>query len=363
MQINLTLHRPHAPWAVDLQLPDDGLTVLFGASGSGKTTLLRCVAGLERLAIGKVVIGDEVWQDSAQNINRPPHQRSVGYVFQEPSLFAHLSVKDNLDYGQRRVNTTRSKQLRDDAIELFGLHNLLSRLPIHLSGGEQQRVAIARALASDPTILLLDEPMSSLDAARRADWMPWLERLRAEVHLPILYVTHSTEEMTRLADHLVLMGEGQNRVDGSLGEVLLHHPEHFPAAEQGVVIEGVVDALDHGYHLARISFAPELPKPAQVWVPQDQYYLGQTVRLRMLARDISLTIFPQETTTILNHLPCEWLSMVDTQHPAQVIARLAVGKNIILARITRRSADALGLYPGKKLWLHIKSMAVMGSAH
>ncbi|HSW18923.1 MAG TPA: molybdenum ABC transporter ATP-binding protein, partial [Ramlibacter sp.] len=209
--------------AVDLHLPATGITALFGPSGSGKTTVLRCVAGLERAAGALVDIGGDCWQDDARGVFLAPWQRPLGYVFQEASLFDHLDVRGNIAYGQKRRGgggAGNGDLSLEAAVELLGIGHLLARRPHQLSGGERQRVAIARALAARPRVLLLDEPLSALDASRRQDILPWLERLRDELRIPMLYVTHAADEMARLADTLVLMDNGRAVASGPVAEVL-----------------------------------------------------------------------------------------------------------------------------------------------
>ena len=208
--MQLTLTRKDFVLDIDVTLPAQGVTVVFGPSGSGKTTLLRCVAGLER-AKGRICIQHTVWQDSATSLWTPPHQREVGYVFQEASLFEHLNIKSNLQYGVRRVRKAGAQEALDHAIQLLGIGHLLQRSPATLSGGERQRVAIARALATQPAILLLDEPLASLDSTRRQEILPWLEQLHQQLQIPVLYVTHSMEERTRLADYVLELEQGKVR--------------------------------------------------------------------------------------------------------------------------------------------------------
>jgi molybdate transport system ATP-binding protein len=203
---------------VTLALPASGITALWGPSGCGKTTVLRALAGLDRVT-GRVALNDEVWQDDATGHFVPTHQRAIGYVIQEPTLFAHLSVIDNLRYGQRRSSKNTSARDLDAGIELLGIAGLLQRRPNTLSGGERQRVAIARALASQPRLLLMDEPLAALDAARKADILPYLERLHRTLSLPVIYVSHALAEVTRLADYVVLMDQGRALTTGTLEEV------------------------------------------------------------------------------------------------------------------------------------------------
>lgn len=206
--IEVCLARPGFDLQLALQLPGRGITVVWGPSGAGKTTLLRCVAGLER-AQGRVEVAGQVWQDSERGLFVPTWQRPLGYVFQEASLFEHLDVQQNLHFGVKRVGTPGALRALQEAVELLGIAHLGRRRPGELSGGERQRVALARALATEPSLLLLDEPMAFLDARRRSEIFPWLELLRDALHIPMLYVTHSSEELARLADHQVILEQGR----------------------------------------------------------------------------------------------------------------------------------------------------------
>ena len=229
IQLNLSLTRDGFAFNIALELPARGVTVFFGPSGSGKTTLLRCVAGLEQ-ATGKVIIGDDIWQDSSNRVFEPTWARDLGYVFQEASLFEHMNVRENLNFGIKRVRKPGAKKALGFAIELLGIAHLLNRAIQGLSGGERQRVAIARALATQPRILLLDEPLASLDIARRQEILPWLENLHKELEIPVLYVTHSMQELTQLADHVVLLNNGAAQLHGPLAEIF-SNPEFAATAK------------------------------------------------------------------------------------------------------------------------------------
>ena len=218
LSVTLSLARPDFSLEVELELPARGITVLFGPSGAGKTTILRCIAGLER-ARGHVVIGDRCWQDSAKGIFVPTWRRALGFVFQEASLFDHMSVAANLSYGVERVCVPQAQDALSQAVSLLGISHLQGRSTASLSGGERQRVAIARALATQPEILLLDEPLASLDYARKQEVLPWLERMHQELSTPIVYVTHSVEEAKGLADLVVVLENGRVTSRGGL-EVL-----------------------------------------------------------------------------------------------------------------------------------------------
>jgi len=343
---------------VDLRLPGRGVTAVFGPSGCGKTTLLRAVAGLTRPAPGRVVVAGDVWQDDAAGVWRPTHQRALGMVFQEASLFDHLSARGNLDFGLRRVPAAQRRVPLAQAIELLGIGHLLNRRPAQLSGGERQRVAIARALATSPRLLLLDEPLAALDAARKAEVLPWFERLARELRIPVLYVTHSLDEVARLADHLLLLHGGQAVAQGPVAGLLARldvAQAHGDAA--GALIDGVVDHFDAAYHLLHVRFAGGtiqcVPAPG---APARRP--GQRVRLRVQARDVSLTLSAARDTSILNMLPATVDALAD-DGPAQVLVALHAGDTPLLARVTRKSADALRLAPGQRVFAQIKGVAVL----
>jgi len=341
--------------AVDLALPAQGITVLFGASGSGKTTVLRCVAGLERARQGLVRIGAEVWQDDDSRIFLPTWQRPLGYVFQEPSLFEHLTVKDNMRYGLKRTTAREAGPALDAAIDLLGIERLLTRMPSQLSGGERQRVAIARALATQPRLLLLDEPLAALDHTRKQEILPWLERMRDELSTPMLYVTHSAEELARLADHLVVLDQGRVKAAGPAAGVLSSIDSPVLAGDDiGALLTGRVAERDPRWHLCRVAF-----DGGSLWLRDSGLPVGHAVRLRVLARDVSIAVEEPHDTSIQNHLACTIESAALDAHPSQVLVRVRVGASTLLARITSKAFDALDLRPGRSAWLQVKSVALL----
>ena len=338
---------------VDVQLPAKGVTALFGHSGSGKTTLLRCIAGLERPPLGRLSFKGALWQD--QEVWVPTHRRPLGYVFQEASLFPHLSVMNNLRYGQKRSQAAQRIAL-DHAIELLGIGSLLERKPDLLSGGERQRVGMARALLTSPRILLMDEPLAALDHKRKQEILPYLERLHDELDIPVLYVSHSPDEVVRLADHVVMLGDGRVMAAGELHATMarLDLPTAF-TEDAGVVIDGTVAAHDDHYHLTRLDF----PGGA-VWVQRQAVELGRRLRFRIHARDVSLADHQVEGTSIQNLLPATVTEVVGADSPAHVLVGLDAGGTALIARITRRAAEQLVLRPGRRMWAQIKSVALLG---
>ena len=335
--------------AVDLTLPMRGVTALFGPSGSGKTTLLRLMAGLERAADGYLALGDTVWQDGTCFL--PTHQRPIGYVFQDARLFPHLTVRQNLAYGRRRAGGRG--ELEASASRL-GIDHLLSRKPDRLSGGEAQRVAIARALLTEPRILLMDEPLAALDAGRRAEILPYLERLHVEADIPIVYVSHSFDEVARLADHLVLLDGGRVLAAGGLAELTTRQDlplAHRPEAE--AIIEAQVLEHDGEFHLTCVGFTG-----GRLWLSLHNAPIGSTVRVRIRARDVSLTQARQTGTSILNILPAV-LTDLAGEGDSQVMIGLDVGGTRFLSRVTRRSVSLLGLVPGTTIYAQIKGVAIV----
>jgi len=337
---------------VDLQLPGRGVTALYGHSGCGKTTALRCIAGLQQ-ANGEIRVNEQTWQDASTFI--PVHQRPLAYVFQEASLFNHMNVRKNIDYGYRRIKPDERRIQTGQAIEWLGIEHLLERTPDKLSGGERQRVAIARALLTSPQILLMDEPLSALDHRSKQEILPYLEELHDALDIPVLYVTHSPDEVAHLADYLVVMENGHVLADGLLADTMTRLDLPIRSDEDaGVVLEAVVAERDQQWHLARSEFAG-----GSIWARDPGLPVGHRVRLRVLARDISIALEPVTGTSIQNIMPAVVEALGDDGHPSQMLVRIRIGISPLLVRLTRRSADRLQLAPGKSVWAQVKSVAVI----
>ncbi len=356
IRLQLQLQRPGFRLDIDQVLPDSGITVLFGASGSGKTTVLRCVAGLETRARGRVCIAADCWQDSDRSLFEPTWKRPIGYVFQEASLFEHLDVRGNLAFGMKRIRSSDAAETLDSAIRLLGIGHLLERSVKGLSGGERQRVAIARALATRPALLLLDEPMAALDHARRQELLPWFERLREQWRVPMLYVTHSPDEVARLADHLIVLEQGQVKAAGTPSRVMADIRVRATSADEvGALLEGLVVARDPQWHLSAVDVGP-----GRLWLADRGQPLGARVRVRVLARDVSVTLSEPQDTSILNRARCTIQAIAADAHPAQVLVALRWGERDLVARMTARSAQALSLTAGQQVWAQFKSVALAG---
>ncbi len=337
--------------------PATGITALFGRSGAGKTTLVNLLAGLVRPDRGRIAVGGEVLFSAEEGIDVPPERRRLGYVFQEGRLFPHYSVHGNLTYGRRRG--TRGGAIGFDAVvALLGLGALLDRRPGDLSGGEKQRVAIGRALLAEPRLLLMDEPLASLDAPRKAEILPFIEKLRDELHLPVIYVSHAMEEIVRLADTLVLMSEGRIAAVGPVEE-LTSRLDLRPLTgryEAGAVIRATVAGHDVTYGLSELAFPGGRLRVSHVALP-----LGTPVRARIRARDVALAttrpigisfrnIFAARVTEVAPERAPIVDVRLDIGTPAQPVA--------LWARVTARAAHELGLTPGREVFALVKTVAL-----
>ena len=328
-----------------------GLTVLFGRSGSGKTTVINAVAGLLRPDQGRIVAGGVVLFDAATRVNLPPHRRRLGYVFQDARLFPHLTVRQNLTYG--RWFATAGGVGFDEVVDLLGLAPMLLRSPGALSGGERQRVAIGRALLSNPMMLLMDEPLASLDEARKAEILPYIERLRDQAGVPILYVSHALTEVARLATTLVVIEAGRIVQAGAAAD-LLSDPQLAPALglrEAGALLRATVAGQDAD-GLTRLHSAG-----GPLWLPRLNAAIGTALRIRISAQDVILARSRPEGLSALNILTATVTELRVGDGPGALV-QLAVGDDRLLARITRRSAEALALHPGAQVFAILKSVAV-----
>lgn len=342
---------------VDLRLPGRGVTAIFGHSGSGKTTVLRCVAGLVKPTSGRLSVDGEIWLDTDTGLSIPTHKRPLGYVFQEASLFPHLTVAGNLRYGMKRVAPATRRVDLSQAADLLGIGHLLERMPAGLSGGEKQRVGIARALLTSPRLLLLDEPLASLDQKRKLEILPYLERLHDELDIPVLYISHAPEEVARLADHLVLLDNGRAVASGPIGETLARLDLPVAMADDAsVVIEGTVDAHDAHYGLLSLALPGGRATLRAAHGPLPE---GKAMRIVVRARDVSLTANAAEDTSILNVLPATVVAIEPAADPAQVMVRLDIDGTPMLSRITRYSRDHLRLSVGMRVWAQVKAVSLL----
>ena len=333
---------------------DAVVTALFGRSGCGKTTVLNVVAGLSRPDRGRIAIGDTVLHDSDSGIHLPPERRRVGYVFQDGLLLPHLSVRQNLVYGRFFTAPAERWAEFERIVGLLDLAPLLERRPHRLSGGEKQRVAIGRALLASPRLLLMDEPLASLDAGRRGEILYYIERLRDEVGVPILYVSHEIEEVVRLAGQMVLLSDGKVAACGPVHELMgrIELRRLIGRYEGGAVIEARVAAQDLKSGLARLAFPG-----GELIVPDVDALVGEALRIRVRARDVSIAIEEPRGISVLNCFRGR-IAEIGSEPGASVDVRIDVAGTPILARITRHSAERLRLAPGQEVWALVKAVSL-----
>lgn len=333
---------------------DSGLTALFGRSGAGKTSLVNIIAGLLRPDRGKIVINGRVLVDTAQGIYIPMHRRRIGYVFQDPRLFPHLTVRQNLLYGRWFTPADERRESFEHVIELLGIGALLDRGPALLSGGERQRVAIGRALLTSPHLLLMDEPLAALDEARKSEILPYIERLRDANRVPIVYVSHSVPEITRLATTMVLLSDGKLAAVGALPAVM-GRLDLFPLTgryEAGAVLEMRVASHDEVYELTTLRSAA-----GALRVPRLDVDIGTSLRVHVRARDVLLALNPPEEISALNVLSGR-VAEIGALDGAMADVRLDLSGETLLARVTRLTLDRLNLVPGRPVFAIIKTVAI-----
>lgn len=345
---------------IDLELPLSGFTAVYGDSGAGKTTLLRCLAGLETPTAGSTItLNDVAWVSDHCHV--PPEQRGIGYVFQDARLFPHLSVRGNLEYSKLYTSKWASdSQLPSlkQVVQWLALTPLLDRPTTELSGGQAQRVAIARALLCSHKLLLMDEPVSALDPAARQDTLECLEQVHRESRIPVIYVSHNIEEVTRLADQLVVLHDGTVTAHGptldmcSRINLALAHEE-----EAAAILRGTVMRIDDSFRLTEVDTGS-----GTLFLAHSNYKIGDVLQVRIPARDVSITLEGPQNTSILNVLPARIIELEDGRD-SRVLLQLAHGDQKFLARVTRKSVDALKLRTGLEVYAQIKSVALLSQMH
>ena len=353
LELDVTIRR--GAFVVEAAFAADApIVALFGRSGSGKSTLVNAIAGVVRPARGRIAVGGRALFDAARGIDLAPESRRVGYVFQDALLFPHMSVAANLAYGERLTPPAERFVEHDRVVDLLDLGRLLGRRPASLSGGERQRAAIGRALLASPRILLMDEPLASLDAPRKAEILAYIELLRDELRLPIVYVSHALEEVTRLADSMVLLAEGRVVAQGGVAEVLAR-PEmqaHTPRYEAGAVIEARVARHDEKSGLTMLAFGD-----GELVVANLDALPGEPVRARIRSRDVALALVPPRDASFQNVLAAT-VESVGEEFGAIVDVSLRVGATPLVARVTRASVERLAIVPGRKVYALVKAIAI-----
>ncbi|CTQ05850.1 molybdate transporter subunit; ATP-binding component of ABC superfamily (modular protein) [Klebsiella variicola] len=330
-------------------LPASGITAIFGVSGAGKTSLINAISGLTRPQTGRIVLNGRVLNDTAQRICLAPEQRRIGYVFQDARLFPHYKVRGNLRYGMAKSMVSQFDKL----VELLGIAPLLDRLPGRLSGGEKQRVAIGRALLTAPELLLLDEPLASLDIPRKRELLPYLQRLAQEIHIPMLYVSHSLDEIQHLADRVLVLEAGKVKAFGPLEEVWSSSVMHpwLPAEQQSTILSATVAAQHPQYAMTALTLGDQL-----LWVNRLERPAGDTARIRIQASDVSLTLAQPSGTSIRNILRAEVAQCLEVN--GQIEVQLRVSGRLLWARISPWARDDLAIAPGQQVFAQIKSVSI-----
>jgi molybdate transport system ATP-binding protein len=356
LEVTVSLRRGDFDLEAGFATETPGVTALFGRSGSGKTTLVNLIAGLLTPDRGRIAVDGTVLHDSEQGTSLPPQRRRIGYVFQDPLLFPHLDVEGNLRYGQQRATPRGTRAELIEAAELLGLHQLLARRPHQLSGGERQRVALGRALLSRPRLLLLDEPLASLDAARREELLPWFEALRDRHAIPIVYVSHEFEEVVRLASHVILLERGRVAAQGDVGHIAMVPELRAVLGPElvGAVVDGRTEGVDPATGLAKIRIGH-----STVTASGTSLRTGQTVRLQLLARDLILATVRPAGLSVRNEIEGSIRAIIDDGRDA-VLVEVDVGGTVLLARVTRPAAADLALERGRRVWVLVKALSLRG---
>lgn len=341
--------------ALDGTIPLSGITALFGPSGCGKSTLLRILAGLERNAAGRIDFAGEIWQKDSGRDSLPAHRRGTGYVFQDARLFPHLDVAGNLNYAEKRSRQIKSGIGLDQVVKALDLAPLLNRRTTSLSGGERQRVAIGRTLLTRPRLLLMDEPLAALDLKRKAEILPYIERLPQVFGIPAIYVTHDIDEVTRLADRMIVLRDGRHVASGSVEQVLerLDLPANGERFEAGVALSAEVKDHDPHYRLSRLDIAGQI-----LSVPMVDAAPGTRLRLRIRARDVAIATERPHGISVRNILTARIAEVTPLPDSAQADLLLDIGGTHLRARITRQSVDELDLVPGRAVYALVKSVTL-----
>lgn len=345
---------------VALQIPLDGITAVFGKSGSGKTTLLRSIAGLEPRTKGSIKHANQHWLNHTEH--RAVEERNIGLVFQEGALFENLNVQKNLAFAIKRAPQKKSLITFESVCSILALEHLLDRKTSTLSGGERQRVAIARALLSQPQLMLMDEPLASLDAQHKVALLPYLEKLAKHYNIPMLYVSHSLDEVIRLAKRLIILENGKVAAFGLTHEIL-SKPEyiHLQGENASSLLLASVESRIEKWNMVRLSLNnnTQSHEACYLELADNEEEIGQEVRVRVLAKDVSIALDNNKNSSILNRLPATIISIFDDTHSAMRIAQLDINGQYILARITRQSEANLHLKTGDNVWAQIKSVALI----
>ena len=364
--IEVVLKKRRGSFALDVafrtsdgETSSPGVIALFGPSGCGKTTTVHAISGLLHPDAGTVRIGDTTLFDSIRGIDVPAERRRIGYVFQDARLFPHLDVLRNLRYGAKRMREEGPRIDFDEVVDLLGLEPLLARSPRRLSGGERQRVALGRALLCRPRLLLLDEPLASLDAARRAELLPYLERLRDRLSVPMIYVSHQFEEVLRLATHVVLLEAGRVVTQGDVAAVSVAPELRAVVGSDalGTVVEGEIEAVDRAAGLARLRVGT-----GRLMIQADELTPGRRVRVQLLARDLILAVEPPRGLSVRNCLEGTLVRLGPDAARTHLV-EIDIGGPRLIAQVTTNASVELNLSVGRRVWVLVKTVSLRGHVY
>ena len=360
MSIDVDVKLARKRFELDLQqsFGNSGLTGIFGPSGCGKTSLLRCIAGLESPE-GEIVVNGQIWQSTSSKQWLEPSKRNIAYLFQEARLLPHLSVEDNIRFNIKLRGLTQPETLIDKVLDDCGLTDLRRQLPATISGGQRQRACLARAMLCEPELILMDEPLSALDAKSKRNMLRLIQTFKAKSKTPMLYVSHSIDEIAQLADQLLIMQDGKAVHLGPALETFSEHGELFEQEQLASVFEAKITDSDKENHLSKATMIDSsTTEPVSVWLGEQTLTIGQTVRLRVTARDVSISLVANTDQSILNVIPAMIKSIDQTRDGHSVRIGLSLGSNTLHALITRRSLHKLDLKTGQKIWAQIKALSI-----
>ncbi|WGE63484.1 molybdenum ABC transporter ATP-binding protein ModC [Actinobacillus equuli subsp. haemolyticus] len=350
LQLNLHQTLGQLELAVKLDIPNKGVTAIFGRSGAGKSSLINLIAGLSTPQKGYIRLNQQILFDSEQRINLAPEKRKIGYVFQEHRLFPHYTVEKNLKYGYKRSDSAHFLQI----VQLLGIEHLLTRFPASLSGGEKQRVAIGRALLSEPQLLLMDEPLSALDLPRKHELINYLSKLAAQIEIPILYVSHSLDEIIRLADNLILLEQGKVTLFDSVNNVW-HHPAFMawqPDSQKVSLLELTIHSYQPTYKMVGLNLGTQ-----QIWINETPHYqIGDKLRITIASKDVSISLEKPNQSSIRNILQGKIMQIIEQTDRVDIA--VSVDNHTIWASISLWSFDELALKEGQNVYLQVKSVSL-----
>lgn len=360
MSIDINIKLTRKSFALDLQksFGNGGLIGIFGPSGCGKTSLLRCIAGLERPE-GEIIVNGQSWQSTSSKQWLEPSKRNIAYLFQEARLLPHLSVEGNIRFNLKLRGLTQPETLINEVLDDCGLTGLRQQLPATLSGGQRQRACLARAMLCQPELILMDEPLSALDAKSKRQMLRLIQSFKARSQAPILYVSHSIDEIAQLADQLLIMHNGQAMHLGPALETFSEHGELFDQEQLASVFEAKITESDTENHLSKATIIDSnTTKPVSVWLGEQGLAIGKTVRLRVTARDVSISRVANTDQSILNVIPATIKTIDQTADNHSVRIGLLLGNNTLHTLITKRSLNKLALKPGQEVWAQIKALSI-----